>query len=329
MPANVESMFSVREMPWHREGTILSDYPGSWAEARILAGLDWDPISTEVYACTGIDRNTLTEVYEQVEGWKAISRSDTGAVLSINRDSYTVINHREMGEIVEAVLAQPNVKWETAGVLDGGRAVWCLALLDEPVELPGDDSPTLPYLAITNRHDGTAACALRATAVRIVCANTFRAAELEGERTGATFSFIHRSSWKTRIEEAKKAVTGARAEMNRYIELATQLLGITISPKQRELFITEFIPMPPQGLVTDRVARNVDEARQALRMIFESKTTEQVAHTAYGLVQAAGEYLDHVRTARSWETRLNRTLIRPEPLKHRALTLIRDVVAAT
>jgi len=57
-----------------------------------------------------------------------------------------------------------------------------------------------------------------------------------------------------------------------------------------------------------------------------SKTTEQVAHTAYGLVQAAGEYLDHVRTARSWETRLNRTLIRPEPLEHRALALARDVI---
>ena len=85
---------------------------------------------------------------------------------------------------------------------------------------------------------------------------------------------------------------------------------------------------PPQGLVTDRVTRNVEEARQALRFIFESKTTEQVAHTGYGLVQAAGEYLDHVRNARSWETRLNRTLIRPEPLKHRALSLIREVVTA-
>ena len=48
MPANVESMFSVRQMPWHREGTILTDYPGDWAEARTLAGLDWDPITTEV-----------------------------------------------------------------------------------------------------------------------------------------------------------------------------------------------------------------------------------------------------------------------------------------
>ena len=42
-------------------------------------------------------------------------------------------------------------------------------------------------------------------------------------------------------------------------------------------------------------------------------------------VQAAGEYLDHVRGARSWETRLNRTLIRPEPLKHRARSLIREL----
>jgi phage/plasmid-like protein (TIGR03299 family) len=328
MPANVESMFSVRQMPWHREGEILDDYPGTWAEARVLAGLDWDPVTNDVYTVARYRRNDLSPVYEPVEGWRAICRSDTGAVLSVNKDSYTVISHGEMGEIVEAVLAQPNVKWETAGVLDGGRSVWCLALLDEPVTFPADDSPTLPYLAITNRHDGTAACALRATAVRIVCANTFRAAELEGERTGATFSFIHRSSWRSQIEEARRAVTGARAEIRRYTELAQELLAIPISPRQRELFVAEFIPMPPEGLVTDRVARNVEEARQALRFIFESKTTEQVADTAYGLMQAAGEYLDHVRNARSWETRLNRTLIRPEPLKHRALSLIREVTAA-
>ena len=327
MPANIESMFSVREMPWHQEGTILPDYPGNWDQARKLAGLDWDPITTQVYALADLDADG-TPRYEPIDGWKCIARSDNGAVLSLNRDTYTVIDHSEMGEIVEAVLAQPNVKWETAGVLDGGRAVWCLALLDEPITLPGDASPTLPYLAITNRHDGTAACALRATAVRIVCANTFRAAELEGERTGTTFSFIHKSSWRNRIDEARAAVTGARREMRRYSELAAELLAIPVTRKQRELFVTEFIPMPPQGLVTDRVARNVEEARKAVRLLFDSTTNEQIAGTAYGLIQAAGEYLDHVRTARSWETRLNRTLIRPEPLKHKALTLVREIVTS-
>jgi len=123
-------------------------------------------------------------------------------------------------------------------------------------------------------------------------------------------------------------VTGAQAEMRRYSDLARELLAIPVSPAQRELFITEFIPKPPEGLITDRVARNVDEARKALRLLFDSATNEQIAGTAYGLVQAAGEYLDHVRTARSWETRLNRTLIRPEPLKHRALSLAREIITA-
>jgi phage/plasmid-like protein (TIGR03299 family) len=327
MPANVESMFSVREMPWHREGLVLDQHPKTWGEARELAGLTWDPITEAVYELRGIDEEGQP-LYQPIDGWQRIARSDTSATLWINRQTYTVIDHREMGEIVEAVLEQPNVSWETAGVLDEGRSVWCLALLDEPIQLPGDHSITLPYLAITNRHGQPGGCTLRATAVRIVCANTFRAAELEGDRTGTTFSFIHKPGWRNRVIQAREAVTGARQEMRAYEQLATELLGIPVSTQQRELFIGEFIPMPPAGLVTDRVARNVEEAREAVRSILASPTTEPIAHTAYGLVQAAGEYLDHVRRSRSWETKLNRTLIKPEPLKAQALKLAREVVAA-
>ena len=330
MPSQIENMFSVREMPWHREGTILPDYPGSWNEARVLAGLEWDPVPAPVYAQTEHPDGApeYRPVYEKVSGWQAITRSDTGTVLSIRPASYAVIDHQAMGEIVESVLDLPNVRWETAGSLDGGKAVWCLALLDEPVQLPGDDSATYPYLAITNRHDGTAACALRATAIRIVCANTLRAAELEGERTGATFSFTHRAGWRDRIEEARQAVTGARQEMADYAELATGLMGIRVTPAQEELFVAQFIPMPPETMITDRVARNVEEARKAVRGILAGPTTQGLDGTAYKLVQAGVEYLDYVRKARSWETRLNRTLMRPEPMKARTLTLVREIVAA-
>ncbi len=81
---------------------------------------------------------------------------------------------------------KPRASWTAAGP----SGAWPCSTSPSPC--PATTAPTLPYLAITNRHDGTAACALRATAVRIVCANTFRAAELEGERTGTTFSFIHK-----------------------------------------------------------------------------------------------------------------------------------------
>ncbi len=327
MPANVESMFSVRQLPWHREGQVLAEYPGSWAEARKLAGLDWNPIEEAVYELASVTDDGQP-IYQPIDGWKRLARSDNGHTLWLSRDSYAVIDHDAMGQIIEAILDQPGVKWETAGSLDQGRAVWCLAYLDEPIELPGDNTVTLPYMAMTNRHGLPGGCTVRATAVRIVCANTFRAAELEGERTGATFTFIHKSNWRDRIDEARQAVTGVRREMQQYRELAEQLLGIRVDARQRELFITQFIPAPPDGLVTDRVVHNIEEARQALRAILASPTTAGVADTAYGLVQAAGEYLDHVRRSRSWETKLGRTLIRPEPLKAKALHLVRDVVRA-
>ena len=58
------------------------------------------------------------------------------------------------------------------------------------------------------------------------------------------------------------AVTGARDRDPPLHRTRHELLAIPITPRQRELFVTEFIPMPPQGLVTDRVARNVEEARK-------------------------------------------------------------------
>lgn len=318
----INEMFSVREVPWHGEGHVLEDYPQSWEEARILAGLDWDPISAPVYSLAGINEDG-TDRYEQIPGFQAVNRSDNGATLALAKSSYALITNSAFGEIFEAVLQQTNVKAETGGCMEDGRAVYMLCKLDEPIVIPGDKTMTMPYLALTSRHDADGATVLRATGVRIVCMNTFRAAELEGERSGATFKFVHRGDWKDRIEEARAAVTGARKELADYAQLAADLLAVKVPEVGRERFVTEFIPAPPAGMASARVLTNVDNSRAKLRQILTSETVEGagISGTAYGLVQAAGEYLDHVRTSRSWETRVNRTLLRPEPLKAKAMKL--------
>ena len=52
MPANVETMFSVRETPWHGLGRIIMDAPAS-REALELAGLDWQVESRNIYSGSG------------------------------------------------------------------------------------------------------------------------------------------------------------------------------------------------------------------------------------------------------------------------------------
>jgi phage/plasmid-like protein (TIGR03299 family) len=278
----------------------------------------------------------LVDLYERSlrtdREFRRIARDDTDATLSYQRNSYSLIPNSAFGEIIDSILrAEPDkVKLETGGSLGGGRRVWMLARIDEPVSLPGDGSYTFPFLGITSSHDGEASCAARLTTVRIVCGNTFSAAEAEGERTGAVFSFSHRGDWRSRLDEAREALLYARRETAVYAEAMTELLGIKVTERQEQLFLREFIPSPSDGLITDRVAKNIEEARAAVTGFLNSPTVEGagIRGTAYGLVQASGEYLDHARKYQTFETKANRSLLRAEPLKAKAAKLARLVAAS-
>ena len=60
MAANVESMFYVRETPWHGLGTKVQEAPDS-KEALRLAGLDWKVLQEPIRTAQG----------EAVPGYKA------------------------------------------------------------------------------------------------------------------------------------------------------------------------------------------------------------------------------------------------------------------
>jgi hypothetical protein len=80
--------------------------------------------------------------------------------------------------------------------------------------------------------------------------------------------------------------------------------------------------------MSDKIVANVEEARKQIRAILDGKTCEGIAFTAYGLVQAAGEYLDHVRRYRNRDSHITRTLLKSEPLKAKTIELAREVVGA-
>ena len=84
MPANVETMFSVRETPWHGLGRIIMDAPAS-REALELAGLDWQVESRNIYSGTG----------SMIPGYRANVRSTDDAVLGVVSDRYRIVQNEE------------------------------------------------------------------------------------------------------------------------------------------------------------------------------------------------------------------------------------------
>lgn len=246
MPAYFDTGFSVREPMWHGLGTVLDSHPENWDEARLAAGLMWEPQARPLYHQPVTHADPFASRFEQVPNHNVVVRDDTQAVIGIVGDGYELVTHAAMGEIMEALSDEPNVKIETAGSCRGGSEVWALAYLDEPEQVAGDDGPTYPYLALLNAHDGTSACKIVNTSVRVVCWNTYQAASMEGQRTGRQFTFRHTASIHDRIEEAKAAIRGVRGEHARWVAMAEHLAALPASDLDVELFIQEFLPDPAE-----------------------------------------------------------------------------------
>ena len=161
MPALVESMMYVREKPWHGLGTQVEEAPTS-AEALRMAGLDWNVVQRNIQVCGGA----------KIQNYKANIRDSDGTVLGVVTDRYKIVQNAEAFEFTDSLIGG-EVRYETAGSLNGGRKIWLLAKLPE-TEIVGDK--TEPYLCFTNTHDGSGAIRVCMTPIRVVCNNTLNLA---------------------------------------------------------------------------------------------------------------------------------------------------------
>lgn len=343
--------FCVRRPSWHQKESLLADYPDTWDDARMAAGLMWEPTYRDLYVpevvplvtatdalpegAMVVERNTANgtaTIHRPVVGHRAIVRDDTGLVLATPTDTFELIYHHQMGELLEAFTdewrkAGAKVLFETAGSVEEGRKVWALVRLDEPWHAPGDDSATYPYGVLLNAHDGSGACRLTPTSVRVVCANTWRMADLQAERVAeAGVVLRHTGNVGDRLEKAKASLTAMRADSAAWQEEAHQLAGINITDAVVTMFMEEFIPVPEGS--SDRMRASRADKRAAFRKLYDdSPTVADLPDTAWKLAQTAGEFLDHLRPYRSADTYLSRTLLRPEPAKGRSVQLIRRIAA--
>jgi phage/plasmid-like protein (TIGR03299 family) len=325
-----DSMFSVREMPWHGLGVVLDDYPKSIDEALDKAGLGWKVTHGDVLVVKTpewIDSFGTKQPPDLVpaRGFKANLREDTGEVLGIVTDEYEVIENRDAFRFLDALIGS-ELHFETAGSLWGGRRVWCLARLPEYIELGGDLSATFVYVA--NSHDGSMALTSAVTPIRIRCANTLGAALRKAEHgvhAQRTFRFRHTGNLQTKFAEAR------------------QVLGMTIDYEQQFKALADRLALEPitEPALERRVLRhlwvidedtgararaNRERAIEHVLAIFRGRgaqgdTTGNSPGSKWVAFNAIAEHLDYGRRYTTRSNQVQRSF-EDTTLKQRALELV-------
>ena len=164
---STDGVLSVRRPMWHNLGTVLDDYP-TLEEARTIAH-NWEPVTEPLFR--RVLNPDMTEYYELVEEAQGVVRSDNNAHLGVVSDGWAPVLNKTMYDIADALQdVGDDLKIETAGSLKGGRKVWLLIRLNEPLTVKGDpNGEVIPYFALQNAHDGSGAFRGQATMTRIVC----------------------------------------------------------------------------------------------------------------------------------------------------------------
>ncbi|MDH4104396.1 MAG: DUF932 domain-containing protein [Thermoleophilia bacterium] len=348
MPDYFIEGYFVEKTAWHKLGTVLAAPPESREDAIVLAGHDYEVVAAPLFARYGTSEQPQ---YQEIPGWRQlIARADErpdgsrspvhGNLLHLAKDTYAVIQNTVAYDFADALVELGFTRWAGITIRDGAECALTFKL-DEPVVITGDNSVTLPYLVLTWAHDGSGALRGRSTSIRAECWNTVSAGEAEGKRLGTDFSIRHTQKWADRVEDAKKAILGVRADIESYRNVMEELAAIPVTRFDRDLFVSalvldqkvasvsRFKADVAKGAYSARVQTNVENATEKVMGLFNGSTIpEEHRLTAYGLHMAGVEYLDHVRRANNDATRVGRSLLRDEPAKARLTPLIREIVAA-
>ena len=286
MAANVESMFYVRQVPWHGLGRNVQEAPTS-EDALHMAELDWRVEQTPVFTDAGIE----------IPGYKANRRNTDGSILGIVSDRYKIVQNTEAFEFTDAIVGETEdgvVKYETAGSLCGGKRIWLLAKM--PTQKVLDDDVD-PYMFFANSHDGTGAIKVGMTPVRIVCNNTLSLALNTAKRSWST---KHIGNMQSKLEEAKLCLQMASVYMTNLDIEADRLANAKLHEEEIEKILDEMFPVDDK--TTERKKSNILQFKQNFWKAYDMPDITKFGSSAWRGVNAISDVITHAAPTRNTAT---------------------------
>ena len=322
MPAGLttnDSMFSVREVPWHGLGTVLEKTPATVAEAIIASGLQWR-VEREPIAIDRGDVSTVEDWWtprcEEIPGWWANVRQDTREVLGIVGERYRIVQNVEAFQFVDQLLGSA-MHFETAGSLHGGRRVWVLARLPEHIEVGGD--PVRPYVLLMNSHDGSTAVLAATTPIRVVCQNTLNWGL---QRAQQKYSIRHTEKIREHVHQARRVLDLSVDYYKQFKHAGDQLASERFTETELRRVLDELYPSETDDTASDRTRRSREQVKERITELFVHGDTQGNAPgTKWAAVNAIIEHVDWIRPVNAGSQRFAR-VVDDGARKTRALDLI-------
>jgi len=253
-------------------------------------------------------RGLRTDDLQPVPDAWAVRRLDTGRILGIVGPGYCPLQNAEMFGFFTTLAGERELVFETAGSLQGGRIVWVLARVpDLGIRLGEDLAET--YLLISNGHAGNKVLTIAPTTIRVVCQNTLALAEAQitqrrraGRSLAAGFQVRHTAGMHEALTDIRAAFASTFTAHTLTRQAWEFLARVPMTRQlEKDFLAAVFRAQGPDEADRAKTIRQNREKR--LQAILASPTSQVpgTKDTAFSLLQAVVEYIDHDRPTRTDE----------------------------
>lgn len=283
-------MAYVGDKPWHGLGQELTE-GASLEEWQRAAGMDWRIQRSFVRYATGAQ--------DEPDAWKkddenvVLFRSDSKARLGIVSADFKVVQPHEVLEFFRDLTEAAGYQLCTAGVLKGGRKFWAQADCHMEDAVMGSDV-VKGKLLIATACDGSMRTKVKKVAERVVCANTL---SIACQEKGDELNVSHRSKFDPARAKAQLGI--ATEDFRRFMDKCSDLARAKLQMREVEKFL---LPMVAGEMMHDAKALEKDvRGNVGFRKIMDlfkhgrGHNLQSSDGTAWGLVNAVTEYVDHHR----------------------------------
>src|SRR5471030_2533692 len=291
----LEQMAYVGTTPWHGLGNQLGAHESIeiWAKQ---AGMDWQireaPVRFMLDSAGGLD------AIESFPENKVLFRSDTNLPLSVVSQRYKVVQPSEILEFYRDLTEVSGFELETAGVLKGGRKIWALARTGQSSTLKVNDVSN-GYVLLATACDGTLATTAQFTSIRVVCNNTLAVAL--GASSGAV-KVRHSTAFDAQAVKRQLGIS-----VSTWNSFMYQMKGLS----ERKVKTLEAMNYLSRVFFDEKKAANGNVSERTMAKVMalfdgHGRGAELASShgTAFGLLNAVTEFVDHERRARSTDHRL-------------------------
>jgi phage/plasmid-related protein TIGR03299 len=286
MPANVERMFYVGEMPWHRQGVQLKEPPDTITAIK-NAGLNWGVSKVKIY----------TESRELIKGYYGIKRNDNNKIIGVVKKSYVPLQNFDAFSFFDPLLENKFIEYETAGSIGEGEIIWILAKIKDNGSFKVfKDDEINKYLLLSNSHDGQSAVSIKFTPIRVVCQNTLNIALDMGETT----RIKHITNMYEKLEDTQIAVQNILSIYSNIEEKFKAMVSYKITEKKAKEYFNSLYPIKDERLVTtqdqaDKRAMSIKIQNKLIKNFNEGFGVKEIGigGTLWAAYNAVTQYIDH------------------------------------